>query len=75
MFRLTSFSRSFLWPVASDRPSLRRVFRVFRAARRRWPSGSVRVVRSPYSRVPSVHFVVDGCVGVSLHWATFGPRA
>ncbi len=75
MFRLTSWGRSSLDPHSCDRPSLRRVFRTFCAARRRWPSGRFVVRLSHYSWVPMAEWYFDGIVGVSLHWATFGPRA
>jgi hypothetical protein len=73
---LCSFGRSFLGcpsGLPSCRsPSLRRVVRAFRAARRRWPSGRLSVAWSSplpgvLPRTWSVRWMVDGSCGVLLH--------
>lgn len=62
--RAASFGRSFLGPVVGCSPSLRRLVRLFAAARRRWPSGSRRW------RV----WVEFGCLWWSVEWMVPHPR-
>lgn len=60
--RLSSFGRSFLVCLSGGSASPRRVVRALLAARRRWPSGSLRL------RWWGCSWEAEGCCGVLVQW-------